>query len=121
MWLAAVIAIVLTTIVGVALHGMAIEPARGASGVGLIMITIGASIFLRGAAQVIFDKRFHSLPHIFGTDPIHLAGAAILPQSLVVLGGAALIVLILWLFIDRTLLGKAVIATAVNRLSLIHI
>jgi branched-chain amino acid transport system permease protein len=28
-----------------------------------------------------------------------------------------LIVLILWLFIDRTLLGKAVIATAVNRLA----
>jgi branched-chain amino acid transport system permease protein len=38
-------------------------------------------------------------------------------QSLVILGGAATIVLLLWLFIDRTLLGKAVIATAVNRLA----
>ena len=79
------------------------------------MITIGASIFLRGAAQVVFDKRFHSLPHLFGTDPIRLGGAAILPQSLVVLAGAVLIVVLLWLFVDRTLLGKAVIATAANR------
>ena len=34
----------------------------------LIIITIGASIFLRGAAQVLFDKRFHSLPPLFGGD-----------------------------------------------------
>jgi branched-chain amino acid transport system permease protein len=81
------------------------------------MITIGASIFLRGAAQVVFDKRFHSLPHIFGSDPIHLGGAAIMPQSLVVLAGAAGIVALLWLFVDRTLLGKALIATAANRLA----
>jgi branched-chain amino acid transport system permease protein len=81
------------------------------------MITIGASIFLRGAAQIVFDKRFHSLPHMFGTDPIQFGGAAIMPQSLVVLAGAAVIVMLLWLFIDRTLLGKAVIATATNRLA----
>ena len=88
-----------------------------ASPVALIMITIGASIFLRGVAQIIFDKRFHSLPPLFGADPIHIGGAAILPQSLVVLAGAAVIVILLWLFVERTLLGKAVIATAANRLA----
>lgn len=115
--LAALIAVFATIAIGLALHRFAIEPARGASAVALIMITIGASIFLRGAAQVVFDKRFHSLPHIFGTDPIQFGGAAIMPQSLVVLAGAAVIVMLLWLFIDRTLLGKAVIATATNRLA----
>jgi branched-chain amino acid transport system permease protein len=115
--LAAVLAVGLTVAVGLALHRFAIEPARGASAVALIMITIGASIFLRGAAQVVFDKRFHTLPHPFGTDPIHLGGAAILPQSLVVLAGAAVIVVLLWLLFDRTLLGKALIATAANRLA----
>jgi branched-chain amino acid transport system permease protein len=115
--LAALLAVIATVAVGLALHRFAIEPARGASAVALIMITIGASIFLRGAAQVVFDKRFHSLPHPFGTDPIQLGGAAILPQSLVVLGGAVVIVVLLWQFIDRTLLGKAVIATAANRLA----
>jgi len=114
---AALLAVLVTVAIGLALHRFAIEPARGASAVALIMITIGASIFLRGAAQVFFDKRFHSLPHLFGPDPIRLGGAAILPQSLVVLAGAAAIVVLLWTFFDRTLLGKAVIATATNRLA----
>ena len=115
--LAALLAVILTVAVGLALHRLAIEPAREASPVALIMITLGASIFLRGAAQVVFDKRFHSLPGWFGNEPIRFGGAAILPQSLVVLGGAALIVLMLWLFFDRTLTGKAMIATAANRLA----
>lgn len=115
--LAALMAVVVAVAVGLALHRFAIEPARGASAVVLIMITIGASIFLRGAAQVVFDKRFHSLPPLFGNDPIRIGGASILPQSLVVLAGAVVIVVLLWVFIDRTLFGKAVIATAANRLA----
>ena len=115
--LAALLAIVVTIAAGFALHRCAIEPARDASPVALIMITIGASIFIRGVAQVVFDKRFHSLPHLFGSEPIRLGGATLLPQSLVVLAGGAAIVILLWLFIDRTLLGKAIIATAANRLA----
>jgi branched-chain amino acid transport system permease protein len=83
--------------------------------VTLIIITIGASIFLRGAAEIVFDKRFHSLPPLFGAAPIRFGGAAILPQSLAVLAGAVVIVALLWVFIDRTLFGKAVIATSANR------
>lgn len=115
--LAALLAVLFTVIVGLALHRFAIETARGANAVVLIMITIGASIFLRGAAQVFFDKQFHTLPSFFGDEPIRFAGATILPQSLVVLAGAVAIVVLLWVFIDRTLLGKAVIATSVNRLA----
>ncbi len=114
---AAAIAIVVTTSIGVALHRCAIEPARGSSPVVLIMITIGASIFLQGVAQQVFDKRFHSLPPFVSGEPLRLAGAAILPQSVLVLVSAATIVVGLWLFIDRTLLGKALIATAANRLA----
>jgi branched-chain amino acid transport system permease protein len=115
--LAALLAVVAATAVGLALYRFAIEPARGASAVSLIMITIGASIFLRGAAQVIFDKRYHSLPPLFGDTPIRFGGAAILPQSLVVLAGALVIVVLLWAFIERTLFGKAVLATAANKLA----
>jgi branched-chain amino acid transport system permease protein len=115
--LAALGAIVATTAIGLVLHRLAIEPARDASTAALIIITIGASIFLRGAAEVFFDKRFHSLPPLLGDQPIRFGGAAILPQSLVVLAGAAVIVTALSLFMRRTLFGKAIIATAANRLA----
>jgi len=115
--LAAAIAIVVTAAIGVALNKFAIEPARGAPVVSLIIITIGASILIRGASQVVFDKQLHRLPAFSGDDPIHVMGATLLPQSLWVIGGAIAIFVALWLFFTRTLLGKAVLATANNRLA----
>ena len=115
--LAAVLAVAATVVVGLLLWALAIEPARGASPVTLIIITIGASIFLRGATGIVFDKRFHALPPISGDTPIRVAGAAVLPQTAWVLGGAMVIVVLLWGFLERTLVGKAVLATAANRLA----
>jgi branched-chain amino acid transport system permease protein len=115
--LAALGAVLAAVAVGLALHRLAIEPARGASAVTLIIITIGASIFLRGVASVVFDRSFHSLPAFSGDAPVTLLGASILPQSFWVMGGAVVMVGALWLFLNRTLVGKAVIATAANRLA----
>lgn len=114
---AAVLAVAIAVLTGLLLWALAIEPAKGATPVTLIIITIGASIFLRGLAQVIFDKQFHSLPPISGDDPVRIGGAAVLPQTFWVLGGGFAVVLLLWLFLERTLLGKAVLATAANRLA----
>jgi len=115
--LAALLAIVVSAAVGLLLHRFAIAPARGASAVTLIIITIGASILLRGVAAIVFDKRFHSLPSFAGDAPILIGGAAILPQSPIVLFGTGIIVLLLWVFVSRTLIGKAMLATAANRLA----
>jgi branched-chain amino acid transport system permease protein len=115
--LAALLAIIVATAVGLALHQLAIEPARGASAVTLIIITIGASIFLRGVAAIVFDKNFHSLPPLAGGDPWIIGGAALLPQSIIVLIGAGAIVAALWAFMTMTLTGKALVATAANRLA----
>jgi branched-chain amino acid transport system permease protein len=115
--LSALIAIAATATVGVALNKLAIEPARGAPVVSLIIITIGASIFIRGVAQVIFDKQLHRFPAFTGDVPIRILGATILPQALWVLGGAIAVFVGLWLFFTCTLTGRAVLATANNRLA----
>ena len=115
--LAALIAIAATALVGVALNKLAIEPARGAPVVSLIIITIGASIFIRGVAQLVFDKQLHRFPAFSGDTPIQILGATILPQSLWVLAGAIAVFIGLWLFFTRTLTGRAVLATSNNRLA----
>ncbi len=114
---AMLLAIIITIFIGLALVKLAIEPARNASIVTLIIITIGASIFLRGAAQVLWGRNFHSLAPISGNDPIMIGGAAVLPQSLWILGSAMLIVMALRYFFDRTLIGKAIVASAHNPLA----
>ncbi|AOF89740.1 branched-chain amino acid ABC transporter permease [Sinorhizobium sp. RAC02] len=115
--LAALIAIIVTAAIGVALNKLAIEPARGAPVVSLIIITIGASIFIRGATQLVFDKQIHRFPAFSGDQPILIGGATILPQSLWVIAGALAVFVCLWLFFTRTLIGRAVLATANNRVA----
>jgi branched-chain amino acid transport system permease protein len=110
-------AVLAAVIVGLLLEKLAIEPARHADTVTLIIITIGASLLLRGLAQVVWDKRVHALPAFSGDAPLQLFGATLLPQSLWVLGGAALAVAGLSWFFNRTLFGKAMLATSYNPLA----
>ena len=108
-------AVLAVTCVGLALEKFAIEPARGATVVATIIITIGAAIFLRGAALLLWGKDFHSLPHFSGETPLRLGAATVLPQNLWVMGLTAVLVLAVRWFFDRTLTGKAILACASNR------
>jgi branched-chain amino acid transport system permease protein len=101
--------------VGLLLEALAVEPARGAPVVTLIIITIGASILLRGLALLIWGKNFHAMPHFSGETPLHLGSATLLPQSLWVMGGAAVLVLGVRYFFGRTTAGKALLACSCNR------
>ena len=110
-------AVAVAAVVGLLFEKFAIERAPRASVVTLIIITIGASIFLRGLAQLVWDKGFHALPPLSGERPIALFGATILPQSLWVFGVTIAIVAALSWFFGRTRLGKAMLATSHNRLA----
>ena len=115
--LAILLAVLMVAVVGLLLEKFAIEPAGDADVVSLIIITIGASIFLQGVAQVVFGKGQRALAPFTGDAPIMIAGASLLPQSLWMIGTGAVIVLVLAWFFGRTRLGKAMLATAHNRLA----
>jgi branched-chain amino acid transport system permease protein len=115
--LSVLFSVTLATLVGLLLEKLAVEPARGAPVVTLIIITIGASILLRGLATLVWDKRIHPLPAFSGEAPIVIAGATLLPQTLWVLGTTLAAVAGLGWFLNRTLLGKALLAVSHNRLA----
>ncbi|MGE5640829.1 MAG: branched-chain amino acid ABC transporter permease [Clostridia bacterium] len=115
--LAALAAVAAATLVGVLLEKLAIEPARRSSVVTLIILTIGASILLRGLAALVWDKKIHRLPAFSGDAPLSLLGATLLPQVLWVLGVSAATVAALGWFYRRTLAGKAMLAVSHNRLA----
>lgn len=108
-------AVAVSGVVGLLLERLAVGQARNADVVTLIIITIGASIFLRGLAQLVWDKRIHPLPALSGDTPIPIFGATIVPQSLWVIGVTVVIVALLSWFFNRTLAGKAMLATSYNR------
>jgi branched-chain amino acid transport system permease protein len=111
------IAVAIAAAVGLVLEKLAIERASRADVTTLVIITIGASMLLRGIAQIVWGKGIRSLPPISGEQPIASGGATILPQSLWVLGTTIAIVAALSWFFGRTRLGRAMLATAHNRLA----
>ncbi|KAA5602330.1 branched-chain amino acid ABC transporter permease [Blastochloris sulfoviridis] len=115
--LAALAAVAVAVVTGLLVHTLVIEPARGANAVTLIILTIGVSLVLRGAAPLVFDKQFHKLPGFSGEEPVSLLGALVQPQAFWVVGGTAVIVLALKVFLAHTLFGKAVLATAADRMA----
>nr|WP_281721618.1 branched-chain amino acid ABC transporter permease [Nitrosomonas nitrosa] len=111
------IALVIAVVVGALIERFGVETARNASVITLIIITLGASILLRGVAQLVWGREFHSLPAFSGTQPISVLGATVLPQTLWVLGITVLVVLALNHFFGRTLFGKAMRATSYNHMA----
>ncbi|MBB3712452.1 branched-chain amino acid transport system permease protein [Limimaricola variabilis] len=116
-WIAAPLAVIAGMLVGVLLYRLAIRPAGQAPLVSLIIITIGASIFLRGAMQAVFDKQIHRYDGFSGDAPLRVGGATILPQSLWIIGGSVAVFAFLAWFLNRTRAGRGIRATASNRMA----
>lgn len=115
--LAALLAVAATALVSLVLYDLAIRPAGNAPIFALIIITIGASILLRGVAQILFGTSFFALPPIAGDTPIAIGGAVLQPQSVVVVAGTLAIVGGLLFLMRRTLLGKALIAASTDAMA----
>lgn len=115
--LAILAAVGVAALAGLIVAKLAIEPAKNAEVVQLIIITIGASLVVRGLVQVSLGKGTHALPSFSGDSPLQPLGATILPQSLWVLGVSLVVVAAIGWFFSRTTLGKAMLATSHDKLA----
>jgi branched-chain amino acid transport system permease protein len=97
------------------LYLLAIRTARRASVVSLIIITIGAAIFVRGIAGRIWGANPVAPPFVTGDSPLTIFGASIQPQALWIIGTTLAVTIVLHLFFSYTMMGKALKACAMNR------
>lgn len=106
--------IIIVSLVGMLLDRLAIRPIRQPSVLTLIIATIAASIIIKGAAMFIWGKDPYDLAAFSGRNPIHVLGAVIQPQYFWVIGFLIITVILLTLFFEKTILGKAMSACADN-------
>ncbi len=109
------LAIVTVTMVGALFERSAIRPARSQQVLVLVFITIGASIFVRGLALIVWGSDPFVIPPFSGNRPIHVLGGTIVPQNLWVVTIMLLIVIALSFFFRKSLAGKAMRAVSCNR------
>ena len=111
------LSVLIVTVIGAVVERLAINPVRHASVITLIIITIGASILIRGLALPIWGQDpVYATPFSDGK-PLSILGARIPLQQLWVLGITAIIVVAVHLFYKYTIIGKAMRATAMNRVA----
>ncbi len=115
LWAAIPCSVLASTLGGVLFERLAIRPLRQPTPINLVIITIGASILIRGLAMLLWGKDTHSLPPFSGDEPIAIGGATILPQHLWILGITVVVIVANKFFFYHTISGKAMRACAYNR------
>ena len=103
--------------VGLLLERGPIRRARSKEILILVMITIGASIFIKGLSMILWGKNPMTLPPFSGEAPIVFLGAAVMPQSIWIFGITVGVVAALDYFFKGTMTGKAMRAVAASRRS----
>ncbi len=113
-WLAILVAVAATAAAGAGMHRLAIRPARAATALTLLIITIAVHLTLRGIMLILWGTDPYSLPPFSVGPPLRIAGAVLNRQSLWVIGAVLVILAAAYLFFTRTIHGKALRACAVN-------
>lgn len=94
---------------------LAIHPLRSKGVLVQTIVSLGAAIVIRSVAQLIFGTSPYSLKPLTGGGQLHILGGTFAYQSLWLVGVSVVLVFLLKLFFDRTMIGRALSACAINR------
>jgi branched-chain amino acid transport system permease protein len=114
MWLAVVLTLLIVMPISPLIYRIAFQPLADASVLVLLIVSVAVHFAVSGMALIFFG------PEGFRTEPMtsaffNLGSIAISGQSLLIVASSAVFSLLLFLMFERTLIGKALRATAVNR------
>jgi len=111
---AAAIAVAVAALTGAVCYLLAIRPARAATGVTLIFITLGLDVALRGLGLFVWGTNPLSLNAFSSGAAITVFGGVLPPQALWVLLTDAIVFGALYVFFRHTYAGTAVRAAVAN-------
>lgn len=109
------VALVAVLLYGALLMVLTTGLARRTSLIGVLIITIGASIATSGAAARIWDSDTHRFAPFSGDAPFWVFGATVTPQALWIIGVSTVCVVGLIWFMRSTMVGKAMRACSLDK------
>ena len=110
-------AMVVCTVVGIVIEGLAYKPLRGTSSLAVLITAIGVSYFLQNAAQLIWTSNSKNFTSVVTMEPIRLFDGQLLitGEVLLTISVSVLVMIGLTLFTGKTRTGKAMRAVAEDR------
>jgi len=109
-------AVLLAFLLGAMAERIAFRPLMRANMVSLVLATVGVSFILKGSGRMLWGGRgdYLAFPPLLPPNPIIIGEIILVPQQLVVLAGAMIVMVAFALFFRLTRIGKTMQATADN-------
>ena len=110
-------AVVVCTILGIIIEGLAYKPLRGTSSLAVLITAIGVSYFLQNAAQLIWSSSAKNFTSIVNFAPISLCDGqlVITGEVIITILVSILVMVFLTWFTGSTRIGKSMRAVAEDR------
>lgn len=110
-------AMVVCTLLGILIEGLAYKPLRGTPGLAVLITAIGVSYFLQNAAQLIWSSSPKNFTSVVTMKPISLFDGQIVitGEVLLTVVVSILVMVSLTLFTGKTKMGKAMRAVSEDR------
>jgi len=109
------LAVLITTIIGIAIERLTINQMKTFSVLNAVIITIGVSIVIKGGTMVSLGRDNMSFPPFSGDRPVVLFGAALATQGVWIILATVILVILLSLFYKHSIQGIAMKATSFNK------
>ena len=114
-WVSSLVSLAGMVVVGALFNLTVYYPLRNRSYLPVLISTLGASIFIQNTILASFGPHPANLPSLLPIRGFEVGGVFLDPQYLIIIGVSALLVVLQYLFFEKTYLGKKVQATAQDK------
>jgi branched-chain amino acid transport system permease protein len=109
-------AMLLTALVGVLIERVAYRKLRNAQRMSLVITALGVGIFLENLVRLLVGPQARQIPAQLPNKALKFAnGVVITEDKILVIAISLLLMVVLWLFVNKTLIGTAMRAVADNK------
>ena len=112
--IAALMGIMLSTVLGIGVERIAYRPLRNAPRFAVIISVLGMSIFLQNMARIIWGAESQTFEVDFDVAPIIIGNVVIPIKKVFILATSFVLMFFLGLYVKKTYIGKAMRATAAD-------
>lgn len=112
----AVMVMGLVGIIGILLERIAYRPLRQSPRLSAVVSALGASIFFQNAVMLIYGAKFYVYPQdLLPVVPVNIFGLSIPLMRIIILLASVVMMIALYLFVQKTKIGTAIRAAAIDQ------
>lgn len=109
------LSVLICILLGIAVEFFAYRPLRGASPLAVLITAIGVSYFLQSLADIVFGSAPKMVGDFIDVPDLKIGALELSGETLLTLGVAAVVMVILTLFVKKTKAGKAMLAVSEDK------